>query len=322
MSKRAQKYELGRSAWSIYANFEQIYDQIGEEMEDSGVATKLNEPVWMDKSGEEVDEDDFFDCKVTRMITRPDMCLVVDEVGGNTNQKGDGNVGGELQLCESEKTPQQQINIKYKHYILLGLTVLTGKPVMCVVIFSSTKEHVIVETGLDLSTPIFGSPADADFFEKNSGKGKRFPGGPTCEFKGNTIPCLYQWSKKGSITAEILQDILATLDHMEVFDRSTGSKPFLLLDRHRSRLEYSFLEYISNPNNEWVICIGVPYGAAVWQIGDSSEQNGSYNMASVVLKREIINAKDKYMCNSPTIDAHEIIEIINYAWSKEFARAD
>ena len=159
-------------------------------MEDAGVAERLENPVWMNKSGEEVNEDDAFGCKVTHKITRPDMCLVVDEVGGNTNQKGDGNVGGELQLCESGKTPQQKINTKDKHYTLLGLTALTGEPVMCIVIFAGTKEHAIVESGLDLSAPTFGSPSDPDFFEKNSGKGKRFPGGPTCKFKGKQIPCL------------------------------------------------------------------------------------------------------------------------------------
>ena len=250
------------------------------------------------------------------------MCLVVDEVGGNTNQKGDGNVGGELQLCEAGNTPQQKINTKDKHYTVLGLTALTGEPVMCIVIFAGNKEHAIVETGLDLSAPTIGSPNDADFVEKNSGKGKRFPGGPTCQFKGKTIPCLCRWSKKGSITAEILRAILATLDHLKVYDRSTGAKPFLLLDGHRSRLEYSFLEYVCNPDHEWVICIGVPYGTAVWQVGDSPEQNGSFNMASVVRKREIVNEQDKYMCDRPTISAHDIIGIINYAWSKSFARVD
>ena len=79
---------------------------------------------------------------------------------------------------------------------------------------------------------------------------------------------------------------------------------------------------ICNPAHEWVICIGVPYGTAVWQVGDSAEQNGSYNMASVVQTRNIVNAQDKYTCDKPTIEAHEIIGIINYAWAKSFARVE
>ena len=57
-----------------------------------------------------------------------------------------------------------------------------------------------------------------------------------CEFKGEQIPCLYRWIKKGSITAEILTEILETLDHMEVFNQQDGATPFLLIDGHRSRL--------------------------------------------------------------------------------------
>ena len=33
-------------------------------------------------------------CKVTHYLTHPEMCIVMDEVGGNTSQKGDGNIGG------------------------------------------------------------------------------------------------------------------------------------------------------------------------------------------------------------------------------------
>ena len=47
---------------------------------------------------------------------------------------------------------------------------------------------------------------------------------------------------------------------------------------------------------------GVTYRTALWQVGDSPEQNGSYNMASVVRKRKIVIDKEKYMCDRPTIE--------------------
>jgi hypothetical protein len=94
VSKRGQKYELDRSMWSTYANFIQMYDQVGEELVNAGVARKLETAVWMDKCGVECAEKDAYGCKVTIDITEPDWVLVMDEVGGNTNQKGDGNVGG------------------------------------------------------------------------------------------------------------------------------------------------------------------------------------------------------------------------------------
>ncbi len=37
-------------------------------------------------------------------------------------------------------------------------------------------------TGLDLFAPVEGNENDRDFFRKYSGKGERFPSGPTCFF--------------------------------------------------------------------------------------------------------------------------------------------
>ena len=70
----------------------------------------------MDAQGCEVLEKSAFGCKVTHDITRPDICFMMDKVGGNISQKGDSAIGGELQLCETGKTPQQKISTKDKHY--------------------------------------------------------------------------------------------------------------------------------------------------------------------------------------------------------------
>ena len=71
---------------------------------------------------------------------------------------------------------------------------------------------------------------------------KLFPTGPECEFNGKKIPTLVQWSPSGSITTDILVDCLATLDHYSVFNRSSGLKPFLLLDGHSSQFKLPFLQ--------------------------------------------------------------------------------
>ena len=254
-------------------------------------------------------------------ITRPDICFTMDEVGGNISQKGDGAMGGELFLCEKGKTPQQKISTKDKHYTVLGLTNLEGKAVMCVVIFSGTKRAPLTEMGLDLTADVIGNVGDCNFFENNSGTGMRFPGGPSCEFKGMTVPCLCRWSEKGGITTHILVDILSALDSLQIFDidRQNGIKPFLLVDGHRSRFEVPFLEYICSPLHEWAVVIGVPYGTALWQVGDAAEQNGCFNMASVDIKRSIVERKEEMHYPSPTIEAYDIINIVNYAWSKSFA---
>ena len=189
VSKRGKKFELDRSSWSTYGNFKQMYECVAEEMEDAGVAVRRSAPVWMNRSGEEVQEADAFGCKVTHDIVCPDYCIVLDEVGGNTNQKGDGNVGGELMLCERGKTPQKKISTKDKHYTVLAPTALTGEVIMCCIIFTGTRPLALCETGLDLLAETVGNVSDIDFFEKNCGPGKRFPGGPTCRFRGKDVPC-------------------------------------------------------------------------------------------------------------------------------------
>ena len=86
---------------------------------------------------------------------------------------------------------------------------------------------------------------------------------------------------------ETLREILEHLDSFGVFDegRKNGLGPFLLVDRHQSRFDLSFLRYINNENTKWAVCIGVPYGTAFWQVGDSSEQNGMYKMRLTEEKR-------------------------------------
>ena len=117
--------------------------------------------------------------------------------------------------------------------------------------------------------------------------------GPECVFKGKTVPCLCCWNPKGSITLQILVDILETVDDLDVFDQAGGVTPFLCVDGHDSRFEFPLLSYVCNHLHIWTVCIGVPYGTALWQIGDSAEQNNSCSMASVVYKRETVEENEK-----------------------------
>ena len=136
---------------------------------------------------------------------------------------------------------------------------------------------------------------------------------------GIKVPTLVRWSPKGSITSEFLVDICATLDHLKVFNRDDGAKPFILLDGHQSRIELPFLEYVNNPAHPWCACIGVPYGTYLWQVGDSEEQNGTFNMESTKAKMRIV-AKKERMSLPPVIEPYEIIPIINSAWPTSFGR--
>ena len=209
-SKRGQKYELDRDKWTTYANFKQMYSHNYLELVDAGLAMKLDTPVWMDEKGTECEEHDGYGCMVDIVLKYPEMAFVMDEVGGGTSQKGDGHIGGKLRVCGKGMEVRQKINTKEKRWTLLGLTSLNGEPVMCIIIFAGIREQAIYETGIDIFCKQEGEVSDKFYFINNSGPGKRFPGGPTCSFRGKEIPCLTRWSPKGSITSQILIDILVT----------------------------------------------------------------------------------------------------------------
>jgi hypothetical protein len=95
-----------------------------------------------------------------------------------------------------------------------------------------------------------------------------------------------------------------------------------LIDRHGSRLELPFLQYVNSPNHEWVVCIGVPYGTSYWQVGGSSEQNGSYKMALTKCKKELVMKKQRRCFKNPRIETYEIVMIVNETWKKSFARVE
>jgi hypothetical protein len=71
----------------------------------------------------------------------------------------------------------------------------------------------------------------------------------------------------------MLAAMLESMDQRNFFDRTHGKRPFLLLDGHQS-------------------CIKLPYGTHLWQVGDSSEQNGSFKMALYKAKKNYLTYRD------------------------------
>ena len=320
-TKKGEKYELNRALWTTYTNMHHMYKLTQQEMvEEAGVAIR-SEPKWYDANGNECDEENATGCKAVIEITHPEYCIVADETGGNTCQKDDGHVGGEKLICESGRgsVPKQIINSKTHHFTVMGLTLFNGDPLLCVIIFSGKSPRDDIELGYDDTVPMIGHLDDEDFMEKNIGKGKRFPCGPTCTYKGKKISCLCRWSENGSVTSEILKDICQELDKLKIFDRSKGILPFFLLDGHGSRFELPFLEYINDTSHKWCVCIGVPYGTSIWQVGDSQEQNGAFKTELVRFKRNLMEKRQTQNVAVASIEPTDIIPMINYAWDRSFA---
>ena len=201
---------------------------------------------------------------ISHRLLHSDNCFVADEVGANTSQKGDGRNRGERFVTEKSSTAKIRCSTKDHHFTLMGKTTLASDPVMCVVIFSGEKAIANVESGIDIFCKnVIPDESAADFFMKNSGKGKMFPGGPSCTFKGKHVPCFVRWSPSGSMTSQILREVVMELDARGVTDRIDDKKmPFMILDGRGSRMELSFLEYITAEGSEWAVCLGVPYGTS------------------------------------------------------------
>jgi hypothetical protein len=207
-------------------------------------------------------------------LKHPNKLIFVDEVGSNTSQAKGGQKGGEKVSCiGTAARPQQRSAMKDAHFTVLGFTAAEGTPVMCAIIFAAKElELTSWVQGINPFVEWHGNEND---FNLNTGKGKRYPQGTVCVLNGKHVPTL------------------CCCFSLELFDRSDGINPFLILDGHGSRFDCSFLEYINSPLTPWSVCIGVPY-ETYWQVGDLSEQNGSFKMELTVAKRDLLTKKTEH----------------------------
>jgi hypothetical protein len=81
------------------------------------------------------------------------------------------------------------------------------------------------------------------------------------------------------------------------------------------------LPYVNNPDHRWFVCIGVPYGTALWQVGDSMEQNGSFKMSMNRMKEFLLQKRISTMANVDLLPT-DIIPLVNYAWEHSFMRVE
>ena len=319
-SKRSVKFESKRAEWCTFENFSEMYDHIYEAMVLHGIASKVDTKVLLNKEGSIVEEPtEAFGLPTQYLLQRPDKLIFVDEVGSNTSTTKDGHVGGEKFLCEANGRPQIKAATKDSHFTVLGFTSATGEPVMCAIIFAAQAMCESWVLGFNASATWIGE--DNDIRSNSGGLDKRHPQGPVCHVNGKTVPTFCCCSENGSITSELLVDMLRVIDSFEVFDRSDGIAPFLLLDGHGSRFEMPFLKYINSPGTKWNACVGLPYGTSYWQVGDSSEQNGCFKMALTKYKRELLRRKESVGAEF-AIDKQDITYIVAQAWANSFARIE
>jgi hypothetical protein len=319
---RGRIRDIKRHTFCTAESFRDMYECIYESMVDAGVAIKLEEPVMYDRSGNEtLDGNVAFGRPSQYKIIRPQMLLFVDECGCNTNQSSDGYAGGQLfVLPAGEQSTGILGMVTDLHFTVLCFNAGNGEPVMCAVILKSEKQtHELPYNwvfGIDLTKNILTGKTDAHMFEMNSNDGQAMSGGPTCIFNGKTVPCFVCASPKASISSQLLADMLAFMDSLNLFDRSDGIRPFLLLDGHHSRFEIPFLDYIHNKEHEWVCCIGVPYGTHIWQVADSPQMNGAFKINLTIAKRRLFQLKAGI--RKSNFEMTDIIPLVRKAWEESF----
>ena len=116
------------------------YREVYREMVKGGIAVRLDDKVFMSKEGREAVEENNANrlgLATRYKVVRPDRLLFVDEVGSNTSQTKDGNLGGERFLYKALQRPQTRAATKDLHFSVLGFTAATGIPLMCAIIFAA-----------------------------------------------------------------------------------------------------------------------------------------------------------------------------------------
>lgn len=322
-----------RVTWATWDNFKLMYDLTYDVWVDCGIAVKLEQPVWVDRQGQEVSrevvdnqtddekkEHKYLICN--HRLIFPEGGLNMDEVGHSTGSCRDNLQGNEKRISIAGETPQRLASETDIAWTQLAVTALTGEAVCCVVIIEGERFKPEDLTGMDVT--VASSSMNMSFLDKdnNHGPGKLYPGGPKCTFRGKEIPAFITTSSSGGITTPILTGILEHLDRHGVYNRNEdGFTPTIQLDSHHTRFGLQFLEYCRNPATKWFVTVGCPEATHLWQIQDSSQMNGENKRNTYIEKEKLITFKTRHgmPCN---LQKSDIIPIINKAWANSFAIVD
>ena len=103
-----------------------MYDHIYDEMVDVGLGCIYNYPRWQDREKDNCDKDTAFGYKATHNLTHPEMCVVVDKVGGNTSQSGNVHISGKLLVCAKGCAHNLLMIIMISYGSILGLIIFVN----------------------------------------------------------------------------------------------------------------------------------------------------------------------------------------------------
>jgi hypothetical protein len=335
--------ENRRESWCTYHNLKDMYDSLMQHWLELKYIEELPNPEWQDLHGNKVpvDSPNRVGRKVKYRWLHANRFLVADEVGHNTNMSRQLTPRMMRTVGEKGRKCKKPAATDDCHFTCLGFTNLNGDPVLMVCIVKQKDElNFNVTNGVDRSKPWIGDsdvfqryceegiPIPTEDLKRNIGEGKRHPGGVTTVFNGVEVPMFVTNSETGSINSAILVQILKHIDALNLFPRDVDvPSPGLLVDGHGSRFQLDFLSYINNTteegtplpdvNHRWNCFIGLPNATALWQVGDSSEQNGQFKENLRVFAHAVRDQQRRDM-TSIKLRKTDIIPMIMSAYHKSF----
>ena len=181
---------------------ELIYDQLTE----AKIAIEHSEAKMHDEQSNIVEEESSMIGLPTKYkLQHPDYLLMVDKVGSNLHCNNNNNVHGEKYiLCVSSYHATMRSNNNDCRFTILDFVSRDRKSVMCVVIIKSEQLTYEQIQGIGLNVPLVAATNIVKDIKMNSGPGKRYSGGPVCEFKEKDTLCVVTCSSGGSINQFIL----------------------------------------------------------------------------------------------------------------------
>jgi hypothetical protein len=144
---KAVRFESKRDDWCRLDNFEDMYDDVYEKLWEAGIAEKLDEAVWRDKDNNIVGTQAEAHGQNTQYsLLHPEYLVMVDEVGENIWQKGDGKAGGQKFMVMNDMRAQVWNSFKDNYFTVLGFTAENGQPTMCAIVIAASKLKVTDDT--------------------------------------------------------------------------------------------------------------------------------------------------------------------------------
>jgi hypothetical protein len=203
--QRGRVVDITRHTWCTFDHFSDMYDNNYARMVECGIAVELDEEVYMDKQGNVVSKNDenVYGQPSKYRITHPELLIMADECGSSTNQTSDGQVGRQqfvlpLDMVDGAGLHGSTVD---NHFTLLPFITGEGEPVLCAIILKSDKDACDIPLtwryGIDVMHPALnpgnatlqGEQYELSVFYNNSGDGLAMRGGPSCTYRGKTVPC-------------------------------------------------------------------------------------------------------------------------------------